>query len=315
MKNVKENCGNIVPGNSRRMGIVLVLTGAVCWGFIGIFVQAIGPAVDPFTLSIIRLGTASVLMMPVIALQSGIKALLISRRTLAFFALFGLGYWTIYQMLYFSAIQMTSASVAVIMLYTAPFFIIILARVFLGEQITGRKLAAVTLGVAGVWLMFRSWVINPSPGMMAGGLMALGAGFCFATYFIYVKKALLKTDPFVTAFYAMFFGFIFLIPASLLLFRDKMHIQLDLRTALLILGLAAVSTTLGGTLNIMGLKRIEAGEAGVFSLVEPITTIIVSWFLFRNALQGWQIIGGILVLLGGYLVYRQPEGSRSRQPE
>ena len=36
-------------------------------------------------------------------------------------------------MSYFSAIQMTSASVAVILLYTAPFFIIVLARVFLGR--------------------------------------------------------------------------------------------------------------------------------------------------------------------------------------
>lgn len=300
---------------SRRIGIMLVLAGAVCWGFIGIFVQTIGSAVDPFALSIIRLGTACTLMIPVIARQSGIKALLISKKDLAFFAMFGLGYWTIYQMMYFSAIQMTSASVAVIMLYTAPFFIIVLARVFLDEIITRRKVAAVTLGVIGVWLMFRSWAINPTPGMVQGGLLALGAGFCFATYFIYVKKALLKTDPFVTSFYSMFFGFIFLIPASLLFFRDKMHLQLDMRTILLILGLAAISTTLGGTLNIVGLKRIEAGEAGVFSLVEPITTLIVSWFLFGSTLQGWQLIGGILVLLGGYLVYRQPKKNSSQQPD
>jgi len=48
---------------SRRLGILLVVAGAVCWGFIGIFVQAIGPAIDPSSLSIMRLGVAGVWLM------------------------------------------------------------------------------------------------------------------------------------------------------------------------------------------------------------------------------------------------------------
>lgn len=84
----------------------------------------------------------------------------------------------------------------------------------------------------------------------------------FATYFIYVKKALVSSSPFITAFYSMSFGCVFLTIVTLLFFRSRVYYQLDARTILLILGVAFVSTTLGGTLNIMGLQRMEAGEAG-----------------------------------------------------
>ncbi|HOO11843.1 MAG TPA: EamA family transporter, partial [Bacillota bacterium] len=77
----------------RRLGITLVLAGGICWGFIGIFVQAIGPAIDPLTLSILRLATASTLMVPVILYHDGAKAFIIPKRNLRFFAFFGLGYW------------------------------------------------------------------------------------------------------------------------------------------------------------------------------------------------------------------------------
>jgi DME family drug/metabolite transporter len=290
----------------RRLGITLVLAGGICWGFIGIFVQAIGPAIDPLTLSILRLATASTLMVPVILYHDGAKAFIIPKRNLRFFAFFGLGYWTLYQMCYFSAIQMTSAGVAVILLYTAPFFIIGLARVFLGERITRRKIAASILGVTGVWVMFMSWADGSSPGMTLGGILGLAAGFFFATYFIYVKKALVSSSPFITAFYSMAFGCVFLTVTTLLFFRNHVYYQLDSRTILLILGVAFVSTTLGGTLNIMGLQRMEAGEAGVLGLIEPITTLIASWLIFGDVLGGRQVIGALLVLTGAYLIYKQP---------
>jgi drug/metabolite transporter (DMT)-like permease len=290
----------------RRMGIALVLAGGICWGFIGIFVQAIGPVIDPLTLSILRLATASALMVPVIIYHDGAKAFIIPKRSLRFFALFGLGYWTLYQMSYFSAIQMTSAGVAVILLYTAPFFIIVLARIFLGESITRRKIAASILGVTGVWVMFMTWAGGSAPGMVTGGLLGLAAGFFFATYFIYVKKALVSSSPFITAFYSMSFGCVFLTIVTLLFFRSRVYYQLDARTILLILGVAFVSTTLGGTLNIMGLQRMEAGEAGVLGLIEPITTLIASWLIFGDVLGGRQVIGALLVLTGAYLIYKQP---------
>lgn len=297
---------------NRKEGALLVVLGGICWGFIGIFVQAIGPAVDPFTLSALRLGIASAFMIPVIIYRLGFGALRISGRNLAFFAFFGMGYWMVYQMLYFSAIQMTSASIAVVMLYTAPFFVILLARIFLGEKITLRKVTAGVTGIAGVWLMFKSWTAHPSPDMILGALLALGAGFCFATYFIFVKKALLSTHPFITAFYSMLFGCIFLTLLSLIFFREKLYFCADLRTIGLIFGLSALSTTLGGTLNIMGLEKVEAGEAGVFALVEPITTLAASWILFGDVLQGMQLVGAVLVLSGGYMIYKQPANKSER---
>lgn len=308
----KKNHGD--REKERRLGIALVLAGGICWGFIGIFVQIIGPVIDPFTLSILRLTLASLFMIPVIIYNEGIKAFLITRRNLYFFVLFGLGYWALYQMSYFTAIQMTSAKVAVVLLYTAPFFTIILAKVFLGERITKEKTVAAVLGVAGVWIMFMSWATGSTPGMVVGGLLGLISGFLFATYFIYVKKALVSSSPFVTAFYSMAFGGVSLFITTSLFFRDRVYYQLDMRAIMLIIAIALISTTLGVTLNIMGLQRMEAGEAGVLGLVEPITTLIVSRFVFGSALGGKQLIGTLLVLYGAYLIYRQSSSDDDYAP-
>jgi drug/metabolite transporter (DMT)-like permease len=302
-------------GEDRKLGIALVLAGGICWGFIGIFVQAIGPVIDTFTLSILRLGIASILMVPVIILQKGVKAFLLPAKNLYFFILFGLGYWPLYQLSYFSAIQMVSANIAVILLYTAPFYVIVLARIFLGETITKRKVIAAVLGVAGVWIMFMSWAMDSTPAMLLGGLLGLGAGFFFATYYIYVKKALVASDPFITSFYSMFFGCIFIMLATLIFFRDRVYYQLDARSMMLIVGIAFVSTVLGNTLSIMGMKRLEAGEAGVLGLIEPITTLIASWLIFGSVLRGWQFAGALLVLSGAYLIYRQPGLGTADTPE
>ncbi|HZX46891.1 MAG TPA: DMT family transporter, partial [Clostridia bacterium] len=53
-------------------------------------------------------------------------------------------------------------------------------------------------------------------------------------------------------------------------------------------------------------QRMEAGEAGVLGLIEPITTLIASWLVFGDVLGGRQVIGAMLVLTGAYLIYKQP---------
>ena len=59
----------------------------------------------------------------------------------------------LFNSLYFYTIVNSRASIAVVLLYTSPVFVMILARIFFGEKITRYKLAALVLTIAGCVLV------------------------------------------------------------------------------------------------------------------------------------------------------------------
>jgi drug/metabolite transporter (DMT)-like permease len=91
-----------------------------------------------------------------------------------------------------------------VLLYTAPAWVVILARLFLGERMTPMKYAAVALACAGCALVvgvFGPDTIRLTPAGLAAGL---GAGLTYALYSIFGKTALRRYSPLTTVIYALF---------------------------------------------------------------------------------------------------------------
>ncbi len=81
--------------------------------------------------------------------------------------------------------------------FTTPFWTLLVARIFLGEALTGRKIAALSLGLGGVWV-----ILNPGAGIVqAASLYVLGAAFFYAMAHT-ATKALTPTEhPLTILFY------------------------------------------------------------------------------------------------------------------
>ena len=81
--------------------------------------------------------------------------------------------------------------------FTTPLWTLLVARVFLGEALTGRKLAALALGLVGVWV-----ILNPDGGIVqTASLYVLGAAFFYAMAHT-TTKALTPTEhPLTILFY------------------------------------------------------------------------------------------------------------------
>ena len=81
--------------------------------------------------------------------------------------------------------------------FTVPLWVLIIAAIFLGEAITRRKFASVTLGLIGV-------VVIVKPGIQildVGGLVMIIASLCFAITFILSKSLLTTEHPLTLVFY------------------------------------------------------------------------------------------------------------------
>ena len=81
--------------------------------------------------------------------------------------------------------------------FTVPVWTAVLATVLLREQITGARVAAIVLGVVGVFLILRPGLAVISPASLA----VLGSAFCYALSHTLTRRLALVDTPLTILFY------------------------------------------------------------------------------------------------------------------
>ncbi|MBR4172865.1 MAG: DMT family transporter, partial [Clostridia bacterium] len=121
---------------TKKLAPLLPLFAGVLWGLTGIFVRNLnGIGINNFQLAFFRCLFASVLLFISLLIKDK-KQLKIEIKDLWCF--FGTGILSVFtfSMAYFYTLMHSSVSVAVILSYTAPFFVIVLSAIFFREKIT-----------------------------------------------------------------------------------------------------------------------------------------------------------------------------------
>src|SRR3990172_5274519 len=111
------------------------------------------------------------------------------------------------------ATRLSPGAAAAMLLYPAPAWVTLLARLFFHEPLSRRKVAAVLLTVGGSALVVRAYDPAALRLNLTGVLTGLAAGLTYALYSIFGKHALRRYDPFSTVLYPLGFGAGFLLLA------------------------------------------------------------------------------------------------------
>ena len=158
----------------------LVFLAACLWGTIGVIGRvALLYGMSPVEVSFWRAAISGVLFMGHAGLIRQLR--LRRRRDLALFIIFGLLAVSLFNASYFLAVESGGVTLATIMLYTAPAFVGVLARLLFGEQLSLYKVTLICLTISGVALISIS----------GGGAIALASVAIFwgvisgATYALY----------------------------------------------------------------------------------------------------------------------------------
>jgi drug/metabolite transporter (DMT)-like permease len=115
--------------------------------------------------------------------------------------LFGVEFFLVYR-----GIAWTSASRAIVFLYTAPFFVALGARPVLGERLSAVQWAGLALSFVGVAIAI-GVPDTPDPRMLIGDAMTIGAGAAWAATTLAIKKsALARTSAEKTLAYQLVFS-------------------------------------------------------------------------------------------------------------
>src|SRR5213080_574026 len=185
----------VVPSAERSLSpgaVALMLMLCLSWGFNQVAVKLALPDIPPMLQATIRSAGA----LPVLLLIARLRGVKIFERdgTLGagLFAglLFGLEF-----VLIFRGLLLTSASRAVVFLYTAPFFVALGSFVFLGERLRALQWGGLALSFAGVALAIGVPQANVDADVLLGDLMIVGGGALWAATTLLIKATALIRAP------------------------------------------------------------------------------------------------------------------------
>ena len=271
-----------------------VLGAGALWGCISLFVRALNAAgLSAIEICGIRMAVGVAGMLVVLLVVDPGK-LRIRLRDTWLFAGTGVVSVTLFNLCYFTCIQISEASIAVVLLYTSPIWVMLLSALFFRERITGRKVVALGLTFAGCALV--AGVLGSSVQLSPFALfIGVASGFFYATYSIFGRVALARYDTLTITFYTFAFGL-----AACLAAGDPAHTvavaAADPALAAWYVGLGICCTILPYLLYTTGLEHLEPSRAAILATIEPLVAGLIGIFVYGEGTGAAKLVGMALIL-------------------
>ena len=273
---------------------IALLLASTLWGLTGIFVRNLtAMGLSTFDLIFFRSSVTAVSMFIYLLITDRSKLKIDIKD---WWYLFGTGVlsFLLFGFCYFYTIKNASMSLAAILLYTSPFFVIIMALIFFKEKITAGKVIGLMLAVIGCFLICNTDKnVTITPLIIFTGL---SSGFCYALYSIFGRVALKKYESSTVTFYTFLFaliGTVFVVDL-----KELASTVISTPDSLpLAIVFAVVSAVLPYVFYTYGLKHTEAGKASIIATFEAVVASVSGILVFHEQIQSAGILGIILVLL------------------
>ncbi|RLZ10001.1 DMT family transporter [Acinetobacter sp. 2JN-4] len=290
--------------DARASGLMIGL--CMIWGLQQVILKMAAPDISPLMQIALRSGLAAILLLPLLCLDK--TAELFNRQNLKAGALvaflFSLEFFLLAQ-----ALQWTSASHAVVLLYTAPIFVALgLHWKLPSERLSLLQWSGIALAFIGIVVTF----IRGQQGtaslieqqMLWGDLLALAAGIAWAATTITVRlSSLAQAAVTQTLFYQLAGSFILLFGLAVFLGQASIHFTP------LVIGSLAFHTLVVSFASFLAwfwlLRNYLASRLGVFSFLTPLFGIVFGMWLLGERIEPNFVLGSILVLMGIMVVSLQ----------
>src|ERR1700727_1920700 len=281
--------------------VALMLMLCLSWGLNQIAVKLALPDIPPMLQGMIRsAGALPVLLL--IARFRGVK-IFVADGTLGvgLFAglLFGFEF-----VLIFRGLLLTSASRAVVFLYTAPFFVALGSYQFLGERLRASQWGGLGLSFAGVALAIGAPQADVDANVLLGDLMIVGGGALWAATTLVVKATpLLRAPPekalgYQVALSIPILGFAAWISGETLTrVPGPLALSLMAYQAFWVVGLTFL-------IWFALVKTYSASKLSAFTFITPLFGVVASYVIMHDTLTPVFGAAAVLVIAGLYLVNR-----------
>lgn len=273
-------------------GRLLILSASVLWSLSGLFVRLLRhpdagsfatPPVPPLVIAFYRCLFAALALTPALRLKYIAWHPLLIVMVFSFAAM---------NALFVSALSLGSAANAIILQYTAPFWLYLASVLWLGEPARRREIFALALALSGIAVIVANGLSKSHLDMqgfvailiaLASGAAYAGVVFCLRLLRDYSSQWLTWLNHAVAA--------LSLVPV--VIFYSRPHAG----QLVVLFAFGVVQMAFPYWLVSRGLKTVSANEAGMLTLIEPILNPLWVYLFVKETPELGTISGGILILL------------------
>lgn len=285
--------------NKKVLGTAMIIIACTFWGISGLFAKAlfnVGPSITSMWLTQTRMTTAGVILL-ILSYFKGDRPLRIFHNLHDAWVIFAYGFFGLVpvQYGYFMAVQYGNASIATVLQFVGPFFIIAYLAAF--RHIPPRRIEIISAIIAflGVFTIATHGQFNHlavTPLVLFWGLVA-AIGVATNTL---IPQQMLRTNR-VPSLVVTGWGLLFAGIALLIIHPQQPHIPHLPIVWICWLGILVIGTLIPFQLANNSLKYIDATTFSLMDAFEPLSATIGSVLLFNLHLTGADILGSFLVII------------------
>ena len=282
-----------------KIYVFIVILSGIFWGSSCLFVDYLKthtPATSVQITAIRIVLAALVLNLWLIVKGKGFSLYKISGKSWLLCVISGFCSVVAMGMFYYSCMVETSAAVAVILLYTAPLFVMIMSLFFFKEKMTVQKMVAFVIAIVGCALV--SGIASGSRISALGIFLGLMSGFTYSLYGIFTS-IFMKENKDTLTFTAL--SFFFAAIGALVISKPWEIVKFTLEveniplTLIMYLLLAICTAVIPFFLYSKGIEGVKPDVASILAFSEPLMACVFGTAVLGQDMDVFGVIGIVCV--------------------
>ncbi len=285
----------------KKSALLCVIGAGISWGTSGLFMYWLNPyGFDSLQVTAVR-GVTSFLCMLLYIVCGNIRLLRAKPTDLLMYlgsgaALFGTSAF------YYMSMQASSIATGVVLMYTAPVYVMIVSVLFFGEKLSRLKVFAVGCMLVGCCLV--AGVFGGAEINTTGVFFGILSGISYAAYNLFTKWELRRGCSSATA---SLYNFLVVAIIGLCISDPAVLVEYasvkPSATVPLLLGVGIMTCFVPYILYSTALQSLPAGTAAALAIVEPMSATLFG-LLLGESLTVLSTVGVVLILLSVLLLNR-----------
>jgi drug/metabolite transporter (DMT)-like permease len=272
------------------------------WAFNVPLIKNILSYLSPLSTSIIRFGVAGLVLLAIVWFKE--RSLKIEWRHLPLMLLCSAMGIFLNQVFFVYALSNTSSSEVSLLMGLTPTFAVLGAWVFGHEKANANFWRSLPISFAGVILIVLTAPNAHLSGGWLGDILAICTAASWAFYTVLIRPLMRHYSILKLSAYITLFGTFMLLPVGLPQMNMDVISALPLQIWLSLIFATLAAVVLTNILWYYGVKKLGGPRTAFYAYLQPFMGVMAAALVLGEKIVIWQILGGVLIILG-MLVYRR----------
>jgi drug/metabolite transporter (DMT)-like permease len=213
-------------------------------------------------------------------------------------------------------VEYISAGLAAIIAAIFPLWLVVISLFKSKSKIPLRAITGFIIGFAGVCIIFYEHIHDfVNSGFRLGIILSVIATWAWTFGTLYTKKQAVNFNPYFSLGLQMLISGFFLIALTNLTGNSIPVSAIPWQSWTAIGYLVVFGSVLSFIAYLYALQHLSAEQTSLYAYVNPIVAVLLGWLIFSEKLSVYIGVGGVVTLLGVYLINNAYKISASPLPE